>query len=313
MILTRGESADGILIQSIGGAGGAGDALSTTGAQKSAALEIGLGGKSSGGGGGFDITATKTGAILTLGDGAHGILAQTIGGGGGRAGGGAASNSGTIVLGVAIGATGGNGGDTWTSRSGSQVTNTGSILTFGADAGGILAQPIGGGAGGKAGTTLGSQASKTDGSNGNDVSTLKTLSTIAETAHDHFENGLSAYQNLKTLLSTANSILGFANSDNGNVVQYLDDTASDGGDIDLSNVSTRTSFTVAVGGKGGTARAGGNIAATNSGAIATIGIRSDANIVQSVGGGRGKGGATNTAAADSRSSPGANYGVAVGG
>ena len=124
LIITSGELADGMLIQSIGGgggSGGAGDALTTTGRKLSLSMEIGLGGKSAGGGEGYDVYAVNTGAILTVGDGAYGIIAQTIGGGGGRAGGGAASNSGTIGVGVAVGATGGNGGDTYYNGSDSVV------------------------------------------------------------------------------------------------------------------------------------------------------------------------------------------------
>ena len=76
----------------------------------------------------------------------------------------------------------------------------------------------------------------------------------------------------------------------GNIVQYLDNTAGLGGSIELSNVSTTNSLTVAVGGTGGAGGAGGDITVTNTGSVATMGIMSDAIVVQSIGGGGGKGG-----------------------
>ena len=317
LIITRGESADGMLIQSIGGGGGAGgadDALASTGAQKSLSTTLGLGGKSAGGGEGYDVYATNNGAILTLGDGAHGIVAQTIGGGGGRGGGAAASNSGTIGLNVAVGASGGNGGDTYYNGSNSGVMNTGTILTYGADAGGILAQSIGGGggAGGKAGTTLGSSTSNDDGSNGSDQSVTDGIEKIALTGYNDYQNLTSIYNNIETLVLTAGTLLGKDVSD-GDIVQTLDNTASAGGSIDLSNLSTSNTLVLAVGGTGGAGGAGGDISVANTGTVATMGNLSDAIVVQSVGGGGGKGGAASTSSSENWTSPGISSGVAVGG
>lgn len=317
LIITRGESADGMLIQSIGGgggAGGAGDALASTGEQKSLSTTLGLGGIGGGGGEGDDVYATNNGAILTLGDGAHGILAQTIGGGGGRAGGAAASNSGTIGLNVAVGGAGGDGGDTYYNGSDSGVTNTGTILTYGADAGGILAQSIGGGggAGGKAGTSLGSSTSNDDGSNGSDQSVTEELEKIALTGYNDYQDLKNTYNNIETLTLTAGSLLGKEISD-GDIVQNLDNTAAAGGSIDYSNVSTSNTLILALGGKGGSGGAGGDISVTNTGTVATMGNMSDAIVAQSIGGGGGKGGAASTSQSENWTSPGFSSGVHVGG
>ncbi|WP_199553867.1 autotransporter outer membrane beta-barrel domain-containing protein [Sandaracinobacteroides hominis] len=319
-ILTRGESADGMLVQSIGGgggAGGAGDALASTEEQKSLSTNLALGGQGGNGGQGYDVFATNSGAILTLGDGAHGILAQTIGGGGGRAGGAAASTSSTVGLNVAVGGSGGNGGDTFYKGSSSGVTNTGAILTYGADAGGILAQSIGGGggAGGKAGTTLGSDTSQDDGSNGDAHSTAGDVNAIINKAlevHEDYETAMAEYNNLKTLASTAATLLNIevAGSD---IFTYLDDTAALGGKIDLSNFSSSNTLILAVGGKGGAGGAGGEMSVTNNGSVATMGNLSDAIVAQSVGGGGGKGGAAATSAPVDWSSPGITSGVRIGG
>jgi hypothetical protein len=310
LIITSGESADGMLIQSIGGgggSGGAGDALTKAGGKLSLSMALALGGKSAGGGEGYDVYATNNGAILTIGDGAYGIVAQTIGGGGGRGGGGAASNSGKIGLDVAVGASGGNGGDTYYNGSNSGVMNTGTILTYGADAGGILAQSIGGGggAGGTAGTTLGTSTSNDDGSNGSEASVGTTIKNVAGTAYN-------AYNNIAALATTAAFMLGFEIAD-GDIVQTLDDTAAAAGSVELGNLTTTNALSVAVGGKGGAGGAGGDISVTNTGTVATMGNMSDAIASQSIGGGGGKGGAATTASTENWSDPGINSGVTVGG
>ena len=90
-ITTSGIGAHGIVAQSIGGGGGlfqafdnAGNALSPTVVGSAAA---------NGNGGAVDIKVDAGADIRTTGDGAHGIIAQSIGGGGGIVGGGAFVNT----------------------------------------------------------------------------------------------------------------------------------------------------------------------------------------------------------------------------
>ena len=302
LIITSGEAADGILVQSIGGGGGnggSGDSKSSTGADKSLSLTLTMGGSGGAGGQGFQVNATNAGSILTLGDGANGVAAQTIGGGGGRAGGAAASNSGTITGNVAIGGRGGNGGDTFYNGSFSQVTNSGTITTFGADANGILAQSIGGGggAGGKAGTSMGDGKSNNDGSNGAAGSVSGTTGTIAQNFAANGASAMSDYDEVAELLVTTNQLLGNVSSGVGDddPGDAADETAGSGGKTDDDNETKKTSLSVALGGNGGLGGAGGIITVTNTGAIATMGKHSDAIVVQSIGGGGGKGGAASTA------------------
>src|SRR5690606_16222506 len=100
-----------------------------------------------------DVSVDNGGLIDTSGEGAHGVLAQSIGGGGG--------NGGVVLSGnlnltnpvaaplLSIGGSGGDGGD----AGAVAVVNSGSIVTRGAEAHGIVAQSIGGG-GGNAGVAL---------------------------------------------------------------------------------------------------------------------------------------------------------------
>ncbi|VUD69874.1 autotransporter outer membrane beta-barrel domain-containing protein [Methylobacterium symbioticum] len=84
---TGGSDAIGIFAQSIGGGGGTGGDVQGA-AQGKLKVNLTLGGKGGRGntGGGVTITNAATGGIETWGDGAHGIVAQSIGGGGGSGG-----------------------------------------------------------------------------------------------------------------------------------------------------------------------------------------------------------------------------------
>jgi hypothetical protein len=177
LIVTTGADGDAILAQSIGGGGGttgAGDGISTSSISVKGTLGASDTPVSSQlpppGGYGGTVSVSNTGSVLTLGDGASGMIAQSIGGGGGRVGGGAGnSGSSPFSASVRLGESGGLG------ASGAGVTTTivnvangGPILTFGADAAGIVAQSIGGGGGlfGKAASSIGSLKSTGDGGNG---------------------------------------------------------------------------------------------------------------------------------------------------
>jgi hypothetical protein len=126
-ITTRGSDADAIFAHSVGGGGGSGG---------SAGGVLALGGFEAAGGDGGAVNVSNSAKLATRQARSNGILAQSVGGGGGKGG-----STGLSV--IAIGGKGGNGG-----KGGKvQVTNTGEILTEGADSMGIFAQSIGGSGG----------------------------------------------------------------------------------------------------------------------------------------------------------------------
>lgn len=303
LVITTGESADGMLVQSIGGgggSGGSGDSKASTNVEKSFSATITMGGSSGGGGEGYDAVATNSGSIITLGDGAHGIVVQTLGGGGGRGGGAAASNSATVTAGVTLGGSGGEGGDTFYNGSNSGVTNSGTIATFGADAPGILAQSIGGGggAGGKGASSMGSAKSNDDGSNGDDDDVSDVFGGIASTYAKEGAGALANYAGLGNVMNVVNGLLGNASVTglgDDDPVDALDDAAGSGGEQEDDNETTSTALGVAIGGSGGKGGAAGYMTVTNTGTIGTMGHQSDGIVVQSIGGGGGKGGAASTA------------------
>ena len=163
-IETEGDLAHGILAQSIGGGGGAGGfsmAGSLALSEESKQISVAIGGDGGGGGSGSNVLVFNSGSIVTLGERANGIFAQSVGGGGGDGGeakvmndslGMAFTNSGSAgtndkgwSLSIAIGA-GGNGGSAGNGGV-VVVTNLGSIYTGGSNSIGILAQSVGGGGG----------------------------------------------------------------------------------------------------------------------------------------------------------------------
>jgi hypothetical protein len=318
MIITTGESADAMLVQSIGGgggAGGAGDAKSSANGKKiSLSMALGSGGHGGSGGDGYAVTAMNTATIITLGDSAFGIGAQSIGGAGGRGGGAAASATGDISASLAIGGTGGAGGGAHHVDDNNQqtgivaVNNTasGTIVTFGADANGIIAQSIGGGggAGGKGATGLGTQKSTGDGGNGDATGTPNTFQTLASSFDANGLAGLSQYASMNGTIDAVNSLLNNKTSSVSAVADTesdLDTTAQSKGTTDDDNESPSIHLQVAVGGSGGGGGNGGEVIINNAGEIATLGHAADAILAQAIGGGGGKGGASSTASSDDNS------------
>lgn len=133
-ITTTGTAGIGILGQSIGGGGG--DGGGSTG------MLVSIGGTGGmGGSGGTVVGNLANSKISTSGDGAHGIVMQSIGGGGGNAGN--AGSTGLFVS-VVLGGSAGNGGAG--GNTSVNLTNS-NISTVGTKAAGLIVQSIGGGGG----------------------------------------------------------------------------------------------------------------------------------------------------------------------
>jgi len=312
LILTSGESADGMLLQSLGGGGGnggSGDAKAkSTGDATGLSTTLAIGGSAGPGGGGGLVTATNQGSILTLGDGASGIVAQSVGGGGGRGGGAAGTSNGTFAATVNLGGSGGAGGDGGPSTGDAvSITNSGYIVTFGADAPGIVAQAIGGGGGmgGKAASSLGSSKSTGDGGNG----AASSVSATTQALNAAFQAGglgaLNQYNSVSGLTTLANAALGNASlgvrslGDVESDASGLENTGESAGDSGDGSTAISVKIQVGVGGTGGYGGTGEQIYVHNTGGIGTIGSLSDGILAQSIGGGGGKGGAAISSAVNS--------------
>ncbi|MFP4493746.1 MAG: autotransporter outer membrane beta-barrel domain-containing protein [Puniceicoccaceae bacterium] len=289
-VTTYGDFANAVVAQSVGGGGGnagfgSGNTQNRGGTESiSAGVNMGAAGGSGGAGKGVSITIAENGAIDTYGSGAHGIVAQSIGGGGGTSQGGSLSFGAAASLSggdeedeededgndedldlegnvsISMGRAGGSGSEGGTV----EIQNDGTITTRGGDAGGILAQSIGGGGG------IGGGA-------GGDASADNPIDP-----------------------SSGERRFPVGGSGNG-----------DDGDDDDDSTSVSATFSMELGGGGGEAANGGTVSVGNSGTITTGGDFSTGILAQSIGGGGGKAGTA--VAQDTDASPDLSVNVASGG
>lgn len=330
-------SAHGITVQSIGGGGGAGggavaDAVSVAvptgeGASLAASAATALGGRGDIGGDGGEVSVELHGSSLvqTGGDGAHGLLTQSVGGGGGD-GGSASSMAGTIgipdtdsiSLSTALGASGAGGGmggsvHVW-------LADAASIATWGDNANAVLAQSIGGGGGdggvGNAGSKqigggvsvdadIGLGGAGGNGSRGGEVA-LSLASTTHLQTRGSGSRGLVA-QSIGGGGGTGqggNLSLGIGFSVGGSKAAEPDaetlatSEETDSSDKDPTEISL--AFGLGVGAKGGSGSTGGNIVSKNgiNATIDTQGGDADGVLLQSIGGGGGLAGSAGNDFAD---------------
>ncbi|WP_066475078.1 autotransporter outer membrane beta-barrel domain-containing protein [Bosea sp. WAO] len=269
-ITTTGDSAMGILAQSVGGGGGKGGGVFTSmGASYSSiaerwtnptqvtahsiALSIAVGGEGGIGNAGDNVIVRNAGAISTSGANAFGIVAQSIGGGGGMGGNSQTLTGGsaTVTANVTVGGKGGAG-----NHGGKvDVSNTGDITTKGSGSAALFAQSVGGGGG-----------------HGGSASTL---------SHEVYDAAFAAGGNVNGIASLWQA-LRQAKGD----PDFLKSWGQKKWDISAS-VSTG----IALGGNGLGGGDGGDVKVENTKSLQTEGERSPGIFAQSVGGGGGNAGA----------------------
>jgi hypothetical protein len=289
----------GILAQSIGGAGGNGGSVASTGV---GLLTLVIGGDGATGGGGGAVTVNTGVLVSTSGGHATGVQAQSIGGGGGT--GGAAISflaNGLPAAAVSVGGRGGSGGP------GGNVTvaNTDQVTTYGPDSYGVLAQSVGGG-GGNGGVAAARAATLVP---GKEVPAISVSVAIGGRGGTGNTGGTVGFTNSGLIATSGHGAHGvFAQSVGGG--------GGNGGDSSAASfaVGPQTgigfSASVAVGGSGGSGGLGGQVTMGNTGLVITLGQDAYGVMAQSVGGGGGTGGsgdATGTADAAKNS-----FAVAVG-
>ncbi|SEA61578.1 hypothetical protein SAMN05660420_02623 [Desulfuromusa kysingii] len=296
-ISTTGVEAIGLFAQSIGGGGGTGSAVITGSFSKSGGgttLGLGLGGSGGSGASGGDVTIKNliqgnqpySGTIETSGDGAHGIMALSIGGGGGTGStvftGTAAteSNSSSSAVALSIGGNGGDGG-----RAGVvTVENAGRVVTYGDEAHGIVAESIGGG-GGNGGMSIAGNLliGKLENSG------INSAVSIGGTGGDgNIGNNV--------LVDNDGAIETFGDKSYGILAQSIGGGGGNGGvavaasidpSITTGFASQSTLLSIGIGGSAGNGALGGDVSVNHSGSIVTNGADTYGIFAQSVGGGGG--------------------------
>ena len=278
--LTGGVASHGLFAQSVGGGGGSGGS-----AGSSLLYGVTVGGSGSGGGSGGAATVFTTGGtnIRTRGDGSYAILAQSVGGGGGETG---LKKGGTILEATseAIVQVGGSNGVSGDGGAVSVTNQDAGIFTEGLDSVGIFAQSIGGGGGlapggygdGATGTvTVGGSGSK---GNAGNVTVDHVGSIVTGSAQEASDN-VAAH---------------------GVVAQSI---GGGGGYAGAVVMGTATNFgkNSGIGPGGNTNGNGGEVSVNIDGPVTTTGGSSVGIFAQSVGGGGGVQGSTDSgsvAAAD---------------
>ncbi|MGE0624304.1 MAG: hypothetical protein AB7I04_11155 [Pseudomonadales bacterium] len=280
---TSGAGSDGVISQSLGGGGGngglnvsGGAAISSSG---SGALGVGVGGAGGGGGDGATVDATINASVTTRGSLANAVLTQSVGGGGGNgglnvSGGLAGSAGGSAAVMVGVGGSGGDGGD----AGAVTASISGDVITLGADAMGVITQSLGGGGGNGGLNVSGGIAAASSGS-GN-------LSVGVGGAGGGGGAGGAA----------TSTIAGNVRTEGDDATAVLTQSVGGGGGNGGLNVSGGLSIassgggvSVGVGGFGGDGGDAAAAALTLTGDVTTAGERSEAVIVQSMGGGGGNG------------------------
>jgi len=281
-IITAGDRSFGMFAQSVGGGGGNGG-FAVSVAAPSSIVNLAIGGQAGGGGDSNEVEMHHEGSITTLGDSAHGIIAQSIGGGGGT-GGFAVSGGlgGGVSLQMAMGGKGGLGGMGNVVNVGTELDPLqGQITTFGDRSYGILAQSIGGGGGDGGFSIAGSALSGTGinlaiggggggGGKGGavNVDSLSHISTKGDDAH-------------------------------AIVAQSIGGGGGNGGFSLAASYGGGTGLNFSFGGSGGTGNEGGAVSVGSQlnplqGNITTSGDRAFGVMAQSIGGGGGSGGSSIT-------------------
>lgn len=266
-IEAEGELARGIVAQSIGGGGGDGG--------NSGGLAS-VGGRGSGAGNGGAIEVTNTGSISTVGDGARGVFAQSVGGGGGSGG-----NTGGLVT---VGGTGSGGGVGNTVT----VTQGGTISTAGQDADAVFVQSVGGGGGngGSAGSVSAFVGVAVGGNGGGGGAGGEVNVTL----QGQDANNASI---IRTGVGRSEADPENGDRSSGVFAQSVGGGGGNGGGSVQVTGGAFGGVSIAVGGDGGIAGAGGDVTADSGGGVSiieTAGNDATGAFFQSVGGGGGNGG-----------------------
>ncbi|MDO8800729.1 autotransporter outer membrane beta-barrel domain-containing protein [Phenylobacterium sp.] len=282
-LTTYDFNASGVFAQSVGGGGGRGGDASASAITAAAGkgtevnVSVAVGGSGGKGGAGDIVNVDNGGLITTYGDGSTGIFAQSVGGGGGAGGDASATTAAFNVGGqvrsaeikVAVGGHGGAAGDGALVK----VVNTGAIVTLGASANGVTAQSVGGGGGNGGAGSMGSLLE------GIDIPTVLPDGKGEDNNTSLKQKATDRYATLKREFSR---ILSNPGSFGKNLARDVGKKTSKAPDS--------IAISIGVGGYGGAAGKGGEVALTSTGEIVTAGFMSSGVFAQSVGGGGGSGG-----------------------
>ena len=273
---TLGRHSYGILVQSVGGGGGDGGFSIAGTVSQGPALAFSMGGSGGMGGTGAGVELLNSGDIVTAGELAHGIVAQSVGGGGGSGGFSvsAALSGNSGGLGFSMGGAGGSGVEAGMVT----VDTSGSIETTSKGSHAIFAQSVGGGGG--SGGFAGSLA----GGFGNGANLSVAI------GGDGGTGGASE----RVTVTNRGALLVRGEGSSGIYAQSVGGGGGDGGDSLSASFGTgakSVNMSLAIGGNGGDGGIARQVDVRNFQLLSTLGSRDAHGIfAQSIGGGGGNGG-----------------------
>lgn len=293
-VLTGGSNATGIQAQSIGGGGGNGGEVSgaATGTFKITRQLGGSGGTGSTGGP-VAVVNAATGTVATSGDGAHGILAQSIGGGGGTGG---SLAAGTDVAPDAVGeiwqqikqAIGVEAYQQWAADKNNKDDKK-SLEQFlkdikASDTYKGLADKLKNSDFGKALKSYSTGISNYLDTQKKTGTKLPNVSATLALGGDGASGGAGGEVNVKN----EGTITTLGASAHGIMAQSIGGGGGQGG-VSFAQATNATNIAATVGGSGGTGNTGGPVGILNLGTVATEGNAAYGLYAQSIGGGGGTG------------------------
>ncbi len=298
-IETKGAHSEGILAQSIAGAGGSAGHVMAGSALSGGRAGVSVGGSGGAGGAAGTVAVANLAAITTAGSLSSGVEARSVAGGGGSAKGSISASALSMGdLSLTIGGEGGAGGKAGAVTAESQ----GAITTASHHAFGLLAQSIGG-SGGNGG--FAAEGSFT----GGEVSGQVSLSIGGSGG----KGGTAAAVETTTSSTIATSDFGAV----GILAQSIGGSGGSGGSVYSGNFSygsdASMNVNVDIGGAGGDGATAGMVSVDNAAAITTDGYLADGIAAQSIGGNGGRGGSTYSVVTTVPGDKSANLGADVGG
>lgn len=289
-IFTKGALSNGIVAQSIGGAGGNGGAAVSGNVSLGGALTLNIGNGGGSGGEGRSVTVNTYNNIRTEGDQSVGVLAQSMGGSGGNGGSVIATSLAQSTSGsIGIGSNSGHGGSGGVVKI--NVVND-SITTSGLNSVGIIGESIGG-HGGNGGSSQTFSLS-------DPAAVGKAYSISASVGGDGGYGGVSN----SVVITQTGAINTAGITDNpvvtdgsiGILAQSIAGSGGNGGNATSNAIAGSGAISMSVGGAGSR---GANVMGTvsvssnegsNYGGIRTAGANAPAILAQSIGGNGGNGG-----------------------
>ena len=284
---TKGDFAYGVVTQSIGGGGGNGGDVITVSA---GVPPIGIGGTGGAAGTGNTASVSVDNATLTtVGDNAHGIVTQSVGGGGGVGG-----NARGVALAPASFQMAGGGGKGGSAGSASIDADRLALSTLGSHASGVIVQSIGGGGG------TGGSAASVDAFAG-----FAASASVGGSGTGAGQGGTAA-ASLSNSTITTGRVATTATDAHGLLVQSIGGGGGVAGGsfskafavaVPVGDVTVGAAASASVGGTGGDGGAAGTASGMlDASSITTYGSGSHGALVQSIGGGGGVGGSASSAA-----------------